>query len=76
MKNYLWLIISGISAFCLLIFFLINFRNSVSIVRRLKKNKIVLLTDVFIFIIGLSNIAVVIYLLSNIKDQIDKFSSF
>lgn len=73
MKDYLWIIIAGVFALLSFIFFLLTISNSSSLIRKLKKSKLHVMTNVFILFIGFVNIGVIVYLLQEIRTQIENF---
>lgn len=74
MKDYLWIIVAGIFALLSFIFFLLTISNSSSLIKKLKKSKLNIITNVAVLVIGIANIGVIVYLLQEIKLQIENFS--
>lgn len=74
MKDYLWIIVAGIFALLSFIFFLLTISNSSSLIKKLKKSKLHIVTNVAVLVIGIANIGVIVYLLQEIKLQIENFS--
>lgn len=75
MKDYLWIIIAGVFALFAFVFFLMTIGSSSSLIKKLKLKKANIIINIFILLIGISNLGLVIYLLQDIREQIDKFSS-
>ena len=75
MKDYLWLIITGVCALLAFVFFLITISNSTSLIKKLKKSKWQIMLNMFVLAIGIGNIAIAIYLLRDIREQIELFTN-
>lgn len=75
MKDYLWLIIVGCFALIAFVFFMITISNSVTLIKKLKKSKINIMLNVLILLIGIANIGIGVYLLMDVRKQIDIFTS-
>ncbi|MFW8054131.1 hypothetical protein [Vagococcus fluvialis] len=76
MKDYLWIIIASVFALIALFFFILTISNGTSLIKKLKKNKLHVLTNITILLIGFGNIGLVIYLLQDVRRQIETFSAF
>lgn len=74
MKDYLWIIVAGIFALLSFIFFLLTISNSSSLIKKLKKSKLNIITNIAVLVIGMANIGIIVYLLQEIKLQIENFS--
>lgn len=75
MKNYLWVIIAGICAFVLFIIFIMTIAKSTKLVSKLRYSKSKLLLNFCLFIGGVVDIGLVIYLLLSVREQIEMFNS-
>lgn len=73
MKDYLWIIIAGVFALLSFVFFLLTISNSSSLIRKLKKSKLNIVVNVLILGIGFTNIGIIVFLLQEIRTQIDNF---
>ncbi|MEG0285813.1 MAG: hypothetical protein RR494_07100 [Vagococcus sp.] len=76
MKDYLWIIIVAIFALIAFIFFMMTLSNSSSLIKRLRKSKANIMLNLTILLIGLANIGIGIYLLQDVRQQIERFSNF
>lgn len=76
MKDYLWIIIVAIFALVAFIFFMMTLSNSSSLIKRLRKSKANIILNLTILLIGLANIGIGIYLLQDVREQIERFSNF
>ncbi|MBO0476475.1 hypothetical protein DOK76_05290 [Vagococcus sp. DIV0080] len=74
MKDYLWIIVAGTCAILAFLFFILTITNSTSLIQRLKKSKLHIITNIAVLLIGLGNIGMVIYLLLDLREQINFFS--
>lgn len=75
MKDYIWLIVTGVCALLAFIFFLITISNSTSLIKKLKKSKWHVMLNVLVLTIGIGNVAIAIYLLQDIRKQIEMFTN-
>lgn len=75
MKDYLWLIVVGVFALLAFIFFMLTISNSSSLISKLKKSKWHITVNIMVLLIGLGNIGIGIYLLQDIRKQIELLSS-
>ena len=76
MKDYLWIIIAGIFALVAFFFFVMTVSKSGSLINKLKLSKGHIVVNVMVLVIGLGNIGIAVYLLQNIREQIELFTSF
>lgn len=76
MKDYIWIIVAGSFAVVSLFFFILTISNSSSLIKRLNKSKLNIITNLTVLLIGVGNIGIIIYLLQDIRKQIESFSSF
>ena len=76
MKDYLWIIIVAIFALIAFIFFMMTLSNSSSLIKRLRKSKANIMLNLTILLIGLADIGIGIYLLQDVRQQIERFSNF
>lgn len=75
MKDYIWLIVCGVFALLAFIFFMITISNSASLIKRVKASKLQITLNLLVLLIGLGNIGIGIYLLLDIRQQIETFTS-
>ncbi len=75
MKDYLWLIVVGVFALLAFIFFMLTISNSSGLISKLKKSKWHITVNIMVLLIGLGNIGIGIYLLQDIRKQIELLSS-
>lgn len=74
-KDYLWIIVAGIFALVAFFLFIMTLSTSSGLIRKLKKKKANILINLTILLIGIVNIGIGIYLLMDIRAQIQMFTS-
>lgn len=75
MKDYLWIIIAGTFALLAFVFFMLTISNSTSLIKKLKKSKLNIIVNLIVLSIGIGNLVVIVYLLQEIREQIDRFTA-
>lgn len=76
MKDYLWIFIAGIIATIAFVFFLLTIAKSTSLIKKAKKSKGHILVNLLVLTIGIGNIGIIMYLLKDIRQQIEMFTMF
>ena len=76
MKDYIWIIIAGVFALIAFFFFVTTISKSGSLISKLKLSKLNIGINVLVLLIGAGNIAIALYLLQDVKRQIELFTSF
>ena len=75
MKDYIWIVIAGVFALLAFIFFIMTIATSSSLIKKLKHSKANIILNLTILVIGIANIGIGVYLLQDIRQQIELFSS-
>lgn len=75
MKDYLWIVIAGVFALIAFIFFIMTIATSSSLIKKLRYKKLNIVLNLMILVIGIANIGIGVYLLQDIREQIEVFSS-
>lgn len=75
MKDYFWVIVAGVFALISFLLFILTISSSSSLIKRLRLSKLNIMFNISLLLIGIANIGVGIYLLQDVREQIEKFSS-
>lgn len=76
MKDYLWVIVTGVFSLVSFLLFILTINSSTSLIKRLRRSKWNLLLNITLLLIGISNLGIAMFLLLNVREQIEKFSNF
>jgi len=74
MKDYFWVIFAASGAVLAFIFFILTLSSTTSIIKKAKKRKLNIMVNIFLLLLGLSNIGVSLYLIMSIREQIERLS--
>lgn len=75
MKDYSWVIVASVFALVAFLLFTISIGSTSSLIKRLRLNKLNILLNISLLVIGFGNIYFAVYLLQNVREQIELFTN-